>query len=98
MSQKFVFYDGPLGRFVAEVFEGRAYLHLTMKEWSLEAMREVRKYAPVVMSRLREMGFERVYAYNKEEGEAMWIRFMALFGFREKGRRNGWILMERDNA
>lgn len=94
-----MFYDSALGRFVAEFFRGDAVCHLTMKSWSIDAMREVRARAPEVLAVLRKIGARHIYAYNAEgREEQKWLRFMGLFGFHEVRRANGWILVEVPSA
>lgn len=96
-AEKYVFYDSPLGRFAVEFFRGNAFLHLTMKGGSLDAMRAVRERAPHILAVLRKLRCRHIYAYNRE-GDAIWPRFMARFGFMEVRRKNGWILMEAPNG
>ena len=96
-AERYTFYDGPLGTLIAEFFKGKAFLHLSLKAGSVDAVRKARDLFPEVKAILRAIGFKDVYAYNRET-ETKWQKFMAGFGFTERRRRDGWVLMGVSNA
>ncbi len=97
--EKYVWFDDERARLVIEFFRGRAYVHLKIRKWGMDVVREARTRWPEIRSALQGCGYPTVYTYNNvSDADPKWMRFAALFGFAEKARRNGVVVMEATSA
>ena len=97
-AEKYVLRDDKRARLVAEFYRGRVFLHLEVRQWGIGVAREFRARWPGVKLALKNVGFDRIYAYVQEERVEKFSRFVRPFGFSEVRRRNGFVLMEVSNA
>lgn len=93
-SEWHTFYDGELGTFKIEFFRSRAFLHLSFKK-PLDGMRKVKAMFPSLKKILKNLGYDRINVLIPEGNESLY-RFERHFGFEEKRRLQGQILMEQE--
>ena len=76
-------------------------IHLDVGERKLEAFRTLDTLKPSICELLRNIGFDKLYAYNKQ-GSDTWKGFLSLMRYFKFtpiwGNSTGWILMEYDNG
>lgn len=74
---------------------GRIFVHLTLKKWNTEILRSLRDGISILTGTLQAVGVRRLNVIIPE-GDDKLYRFERLFGFVEKRRKGGVILMEKE--
>lgn len=93
----YVWLDDDRARLVTWFFRGRVYVHLKIRKWGMAVLHDAHALWPQIRLALKSLGYESVHTYNTVE-DAKWMRFVGHFGFKERGRRNGVVVMEASNA
>lgn len=97
MGEWWTFYDGDIARVRVEFYRGKAYAHVVFKRWGLEAMREMRRRFPEMLSILAAIGYKEAYAFRANPDDK-WHRFVEMLGFSEVRRHNGYIVVSRSTS
>ncbi len=90
------FYDGEVARVRVEFYKRKAWVHVIFKRWGMDAMREMRRRFPELLTILRAIGYKEAHAFNKPDEK--WARFVTMLGFREVRRNNGYIVVSRSTS
>lgn len=91
MSRYLTVIDDERATLKLEFHLGLAFVHLVLKR-PMQGMRDAKVIFPQIKSWLKRMGHDVVYVIIPQ-GDDKLYRFGTLFGFREKQRRRGQILM-----
>jgi len=92
-SEWYTLVDDERGRLRLEFNRRMVFLHLTLKR-PMEGLRAVRAQFSDLKMMLRNLGYAAVHVIIPE-GDAKLYRFERSFGFIEKGRAGGQILMRQ---
>lgn len=97
MSEKTVIYDDGNMRFVLDFWRDKVFVHFRIDRWTGKALRTSRSIWPEIKAMLRNLNYKTIHAYYAE-ATADVGRLAEKFGFSEVKRKNGWVLMEVQNA
>lgn len=86
--------DNDDGRLVADFAPTRVYLHLTIRRWGAQKLKRYREILEGTLAGLARAGVGVVYA-TPSQSDTRAQKLIRLFGFRERGRANGLVVMER---
>lgn len=95
-SEFYTVVDDEYGRLKFEFWNGMVFLHFKPKTEPKIAMWRLLHVRKEIAALLRAFGFAKVHAYFRESDVV--ARLCLFLGFRCVDHRNGWMLMEAENA
>lgn len=93
-AEWYTLYKDDLGTCRLEFFRKRVFLHLTFNQ-PFEGMRKAKQIWPQLKQMLKNMGYRTMNVIIPDGDEKLY-RFEQHFGFVEKRRGKGLILMEQE--
>lgn len=93
MTEWYTYWDDDVVRVRIEFFGRQAHLHVDLRK-PIAGMKLIREKFPDMKAMLKAIGHRFVYVLIPE-GDDKLYRFEKLFGFEERHRKRGFILMRQ---